>query len=73
MRKRNKKTATKKRSAKTRKIRTVKLTPDTAVKIAVPKGAVPSVITDPVSGTVHVIPIPAEKIADQGWFRRWFM
>lgn len=62
----------KRKVAKTRKIKIVKLTPDTALKIAVPKGVVPSVITDPATGGIHVIPIPAEKIADPGWFKRWF-
>lgn len=60
------------KKAKARKIKTVKLTPDTALKIVVPKDVVPSVIADPVTGGVHVFPIPVKKIKQPGWFERWF-
>lgn len=60
------------RKIETRKIKTVKLTPNTAVSIAVPKGVAPSVITDPATGDLHIIPIPANKLAEPGWFKRWF-
>lgn len=55
-----------------RVVKKVKLTPETAVTIAVPPGIVPSVIADPTTGAVHVIPIPADKIKERGWFERWF-
>lgn len=56
-----------------RRIKTLKLklTPDTALKIAVPKDVVPTVIADPTGG-LHIIPVPANKLAEPGWFKRWF-
>lgn len=62
--------AKKRKAAKSKKrvVKKVKLTPDTAVVIEVPKGIVPSVIADPTSGAVHVVPVPANKIKQPGWF-----
>lgn len=61
--------AKKRKATKSKRVvKKVKLTPDTAVVIEVPKGIVPSVIADPTSGAVHVVPIPVEKIKQPGWF-----
>lgn len=67
-----KKFKAKKIKSKPRKIKTVKLTPDTALKIVVPKDVVPSVITDPATGGVHIFPITADKLAKPGLFK-WLL
>lgn len=65
--------AKKRKATKTKRVvKKVVLKPDTAISIEVPKGVVPSVITDPKSGALHVLPIPADKIKQPGWFERWF-
>lgn len=62
----------KRKVTKTRKIKTVTLTPDTALRVVVPPEVVPSVIVDPATREINLIPIPADKLAEPGWFKRWF-
>lgn len=52
-----------------RKIKRVKLTPDTIVEVKVSKGIVPLVATDPDKGVV-IMPVEQAKIKERSWIDR---
>ena len=58
----------KKRAAKP-KVKRLKLTPDSVVTVAVPKGLVPVVATDPTNRVVNIIPV---KDVKEPWYVRLF-
>lgn len=55
-----------KRKVVKRKIKTVKLTPSTALNVKVPAGHVPLMAIDPENGAV-IFPVEKAKMKEQSW------